>query len=244
MSYSSLVNDLDPYFYFPMEIKENLIPLDVAGSLEPSIEGDYGYEQQKKFFSDPINILEGSYFILQQSSDFSAPSSTYSFWFDSDLVEDITEIFSIHDNISGVGLSYSKINSEFIIKIYGGSSFSVEYELKDPILVTFIASSSGLVLYLNDEIVLTVGNFTLPSEPTLALGTLNSLQGLGDARIADFFYVQSEISIFDVKSLYSLGFNGYEVFSLDSGSTITINDLQNDFLQTAWQSYGEITTKK
>jgi len=244
MSYSSLVNDLDPYFYFPMGVRENFIPLDIVGDLQPFVEGDYGFERQQRFFSDPINILEGSYFLLDQSSDFSSPSATYSFWLDSDLVEEFTEIFSIHDSIEGFGLSYSKEDFKFVVEFYEESTSEISFDLKDPVLITFVVSSGNLSFYVDEELVLQTSNFSIPAQPVITLGTLRGLLGRGELRISDFFYLQSDISAINVANLYSLGFDGYEIFSLDSSSTISLNDVDNKFIQTAWQAYGEITTKK
>jgi hypothetical protein len=227
-----------------MDVRKNLIPVDLVDDLEPFIDGDYGYERQVKFSSDPINILDGAYLLLDESSDFFSESATYSFWFDSDLVEEVIDIFSIHDNSEGVSLSYSTQESKFIVGFYGSSSVEEFFEISEPVLITFAVLNGNLSFYVNDEVLLTTSSFSIPGTPEITLGSLENLEGLGQSKISDFFYLQYGLSQVDIENLYSLGFEGYENFSLDSSSSISLADVDNDFLQTAWQAYGEVTTKQ
>lgn len=249
MSYSSKIVDLNPYFYFPMDIKDGLLPLDLQENVSPLIIGDYGYELSTRFFSGPIDLSPGSLFILESSEDFSASEATYSFWASSDLAEQVVDIFSIHSGSDGVGVSYFKNNSgegdsEVTLYFYDQATESFALEFDEPLLFTLTVSSGVLSFYINNELIFDTGSFTIPASPEIVLGGLSDSAGEGTIRVSDFFYLQSALSLFEISNLYSLGYDGFELLSVDSASSLTINDADNDFLQTAWQAYGEVTTKR
>ena len=244
MSYSSKIVDLNPYFYFPMDIKDGFLPLDLQGKVSPSIVGDYGYELSTKYFSGPLDLLSGSLFILESSEDFSSPEATYSFWASSDLIEQTIDIFSIHSGDEGVGLSYFKDESELTIHFYGEGTESFTIDFDEPLLFTVTVSSETFSLYVNNELIFSAGSFTIPASPEIFLGSLSDAVGAGTIRISDFFYLESALILPEIANIYSLGYDGFELLSLDSASSLTINDSDNNFLQTAWQAYGEVTTKR
>lgn len=244
MSYSSEIVDLNPYFYFPMDIKDGILPLDLQEEVSPSIIGDYGYELSTKYFSGPLDLLSGSLFILESSEDFSSSEATYSFWVSSDLVEQTIDIFSIHSGNEGVGVSYFKDESEITLHFYsqGTESFAVDFD--EPLLITLTVSSGVISFYINKELVFNTSSFTIPAAPEIFLAGLSDAIGAGSIRVSDFFYLQSALILSEIANLYSLGYEGFVLLSLDSVSSLTINDSDNTFLQTAWQAYGEVTTKK
>jgi hypothetical protein len=253
MSYSSLINDLTPYFYFPMDIKKDLLPVDVISDIQPFIEGDYGYDQQKRFYSNSLTLFEGSSFNIAESSEFDFSPATFGFWLDSDFVEDYTDIFSVHSGNTGIGMSYSKETNQITIHNYSGFGFVQDFEFDQPSLIVIEITpelsfepmlTNSVDFKINSEIVHNQSNFLFPETPQITLGSLNDNQARGQISVSDFFYLQSTISQNNVENLYSLGYNGYEKLQIDSNSSIIVNDVNNDFLQTAWQSYGEITTKK
>ena len=253
MSFASAVLDLNPYFYFPMEIKRNYIPVDIVADIEASVVGDYGYDQQKNFYSNSLTIFEGSSFNIDESSEFDFSPATFGFWLDSDFVEDYTDIFSLNSDDAGVGISYSKQTNEITIHNYSGSNFVYDFEFDQPslIVIEIIPEFSfepvlpnSISFKINSEIVHTQSDFLFPETPKITLGSLEDNEARGEIRISDFFYLQSSISQYNIENLYSLGFSGYEIFPFNSSSSVTLNDSSNKYLQTAWQAYGEITTKK
>lgn len=244
MSYSSGVLDLQPYFYFPMDIKDGLVPLDVQENVTPVISGDYGYEISTRFFSGPLELPSNSFFLLPDSSDFFSAEATYSFWVSSDLVEDTLDIFSIHSGSDGVGISYFTPESELTLHFYNQSTESFALDFKEPVLFTITVASGTITFYVNNEIIFDSSNFAIPANPEIALGSLSDFAAAGAARFSDLFYSQSALNVFQINNLYSLGYNGYEELKVDSASSILINDVDNSFLQTTWQAYGEVTTKR
>ena len=249
MSYSAAILDLNPYFYFPMDIKNGLLPLDLQENVSSLVVGDYGYELSRRFFSGPLDLPPGSLFVLESSEDFSGPEATYSFWASSDLVEEVVDIFSIHSGSDGVGISYFKDDSgegasEVALYFYDQSTEFFALEFNEPLLFTITVSAGVLSFYINNELVFDTGSFTIPASPEIFLGGLSDSAGEGTIRVSDFFYVQSALNLSEISNLYSLGYDGFELLSVDSASSLTINDVDNDFLQTAWQAYGEVTTKR
>ena len=244
MSYSSKIVDLNPYFYFPMDIKDGLLPLDLQENVVPVIIGDYGYELSVRFFSGPLDLDSGSLFILQSSEEFFSSEATYSFWASSDVVEQTIDIFSIHSGSDGLGVSYFKDESEITVHFYGEGTQSFTIDFDEPLLFTITISSGTLSFYINSDLIFSTGSFTIPASPEIFLGGLSDAIGAGAIRVSDFFYLQSALGLSEISNLYSLGYDGFELFSLDSGSSLIINDVDNDFLQTAWQAYGEVTTKR
>lgn len=253
MSYSNAVLDLSPYFYFPMEVKFNLNPVDIVSDLEFNSVGDYGYEISPRFYSNSINLPDGSYGYIDPSSDFNSSPATFGMWISSDLVEDSIEIFSIHSESQGFGLSYSTITSELTFHNYSGSSSVFSVDLSSPSLVTieivpdlvvFGPASDSVEIKINSETIYSVSGFSISGEPEINIGSLNDNEGRGQLNISDFFYLQSTISQYNIENLYSLGYEGYDIFPFTSSSDIIVSDANNTFLQTAWQAYGEVTTKK
>lgn len=250
MSFSSAVTDLNPYFYFPMEEKINYFPVDIISDAEAIIQGDYGFEASSRALSASLNLFDNTYFQIPASVDFESSPATFGMWLKSDLVEDDIDIFSIHSDTEGIGVSYSTINSEITIHNYNGTDFTYALEFPDNVFLTIQIepepdpNSNSISFKINSESIHNQSAFFIPDVPEITIGSLQDGEARGQITVSDLFYLQSTISQYNIDNLYSLGLNGYEIFPFDSSSSITFNDSSNTYLQTAWQAYGEITTKK
>lgn len=254
MSFASAVLDLNPYFYFSMEQKINYFPVDIISDEEAIIYGDYEFEAASKGLSDSLNIFDNTYFQIPGSADFESSPATFGMWISSDFAEDEIDIFSIHSNSDGIGISYSITNSEITIHNYNGVNFTESFDFPDNAFLTVQIEpeigfgvdpdSNSIVFKINSEVIHSQAGFFIPDFPDIVLGSLQNGEARGQITVSDLFYLQSTISQYNIENLYSLGLNGYEIFPFDSSSSITFNDSSNTYLQTAWQAYGEITTKK
>ena len=243
MSYSSFVLDLDPYFYFPMNVFDNNIPVDFQEQEPGFIFGDYGIQETEKFFSNQITLFPGGYFLLPSNSELNSSEFTYSFWLGSQVF-DSPEIFSIHESDQGFGVSYDNNSEELLLNVYSDSVYSVSLKISNPILISLVFSGGDVLVYINDSLFFTIPSVTIPASPEVALGTLKNLDGFGEIAVSDFFYAKEAFSISKIKDLYGLGFEGYETLIINKESPLSILEGNKTFFQTAWQSYGEITTKK
>lgn len=258
MSFSSAVFDLNPllnpYFYFSMEERINYFPVDIVSDIEAEIQGDYEFEAASKALNSSLNLFDGTYFKIPASVDFESSPASFGMWLKSDLIEDQIDIFSIHSDSSGIGLSYSTINSEITIHNYSGSSFTYSFNFPENAFLTIqiepefgfgVPEGSNYISFkINSESFHGQAEFFIPDAPEITVGSLQDGESRGQIAVSDLFYIQSTVSQYNIENLYSLGLNGYEIFPFDSSSAITLNDSSNTYLQTAWQAYGEITTKK
>lgn len=254
MSFSSAVTDLNPYFYFPMEERINYFPVDIISDSEAIIQGDYGFEAPSRALSASLNVFDNTYFKIPASVDFESSPATFGMWLKSDLAEDQIDIFSIHSETDGIGVSYSTVNSEITIHNYGGTDFTYPLDFSENVFLTIQIEpeigfgidpdSNSISFKINSESIHNQSAFFIPDVPEITIGSLQDGEARGQITVSDLFYLQSTISQYNIENLYSLGLNGYEIFPFDSSSSITFNDSSNTYLQTAWQAYGEITTKK
>jgi hypothetical protein len=243
MSYSSFVNDLEPYFYFPMNVFDQNIPVDFEEKESALIFGDYGIEESEKFFSNQLKLFPGAYFILSESSEFNSAAFTYSFWVGSQAF-DSPEIFSLHNSQDGFGISYLNESEEVVLTVYSDSSYAIPFKISEPVLISLVLSGNDLFVYLNDSLAYTYSSINIPAEPEVTLGTLSGLDGQGELSVSDFFYIKQALSGQQISTLYLLGFEGYETLEIKEASPLSILEGNKTFFQTAWQSYGEVTTKR
>ena len=243
MSYSAAVLDLDPYFYFPMSVFTQNAPEDFQENESGLVFGDYGIEKPEGFFSDQLKLFSGGYFSIDNSAELVASEFTYSFWLGSQVFDN-PEIFSLHDSEQGFGLSYLNDSKVLIFTIYSDNSYAVSFEILKPSLITFVFSGSSVLFYINDSLASTHHSVTLPDSPQITLGSLKDLQALGEITFSDFFYIKQALSSQTIKMLYSLGIDGYETLSINEQTNVSITEGDKTFFQTAWQAYGEVTTKR
>lgn len=243
MSYSSFVLDLDPYFYFPMSVFDNNVPVDFQEQEVGSVVGDYGIEETEKFFSNQITLFPGGYFLLPSNSELTDSEFTYSFWLSSQVFDN-PEIFSIHDSSQGLGISYDNSSEELLLEVYSEAIYSLPLKISSAVLITLVFSSGDALIYVDDSLFFTLPSVSVPTDPEVTLGTLKNLEADGEVSVSDFFYTKQALSALEITNLYILGFKGYENLSISKESALTILESDKTFFQTAWQSYGEITTKR
>jgi hypothetical protein len=239
MSYTSSILDLGTSMLFSFSfLNENKIPLDLKSQNSVEISKPFQFISTPLFTGKFLSLSQNSFFkILDVDNNYS--SYSFSFWLKKGT-ENAT-IVDWGDESSGFRVNY--INDSNFAEII------IRESDPDPLIVpiTYVAipeyshflfkiENSTIKVFVNAEEVYD-GQYDQPSGD-IVFGASGSFS------IAEVALVNSEINQKDISMLYDVGARGFEKASFSLQSPITITDRIESVIQTVWQSYGQITTKK
>jgi hypothetical protein len=237
MSYSFIVSEDEPFFYFPMTARlESGFPVDFVGNSLMEIEGFFDYVH--------VNDLLGSFLHL------SPGSSAEVLQFDENL-SNFSVVFWIFSNKSSsdiIDIAGIKIQSNYSDENYSivANSSTIAQFLSDKLIniaVTF--ENLTAKVYVNSEEVYSLEPTFLPGGGAAA-GELSDIifGGEGELLASHISFFERTVSENEIKTLFNVGSTGSDIIKVETGSQISFSGLFKSHFQTIWQAYGIITTKK
>jgi hypothetical protein len=235
MSYSAIISDINPYFYFPMSARDQQgLPLDLSNNSEANIDGFFEYKKLDNIFGPFLFLASGGPLSFSNLGA-GLETSTLSFW--TRIGKNFQEII----NIGGLELQSSY--SDGVFSIVANSQVVVQFQEEQSVFISIVfdeiivfgSLSRVGFLYVNGEMV-----YSFPAQ------VFNEIvfQGENEIFVAEIFFVKQPLTPQLILSLFNIGSTGSDIVRVNTGSEISFSGSFKSQFQTVWQAYGIITTKR
>lgn len=237
MSYSFIVSEDEPYFYFPMTARlENGFPIDFVSNSLMEIEGFFDYVHVNNLLGSFLHLSPGSSAEVLQFNE-NLNNFSVVFWiFSNKSSSDIIDIAGIKIQSNYSDENYSIVaNSSTIAQSSSGELINIA--------ITF--ENMTAKVYVNSEEVYLLEPSFSPGGGAAA-GDLSDIVfgGAGDLSVSHISFFERTVSENEIKTLFNVGSTGSDIVKVSTESRILFfGDFKSHF-QTVWQTYGIITTKK
>jgi hypothetical protein len=242
MAYLPYANDLSPALYFSFSIvDQNQNPINLIGQESIIFPEEYFYTDEKDHLNRFVALPNQSYGSVEEPASLSS-SVSLAFWF-APLEESSTyEIFSWKDQNNFVELEFDQESSVFNINTSSDGQDSFAAPEADLYFFVLNFDDGSFTAFLNAE---QVYSLSLPRpESSITFGSLDDLSGIGDSSFGEIIIFDYVLSNQEISILFDLGLLGFQRAVIESGSQIGFSDAFGSALQTAWQAYGNIFTKR
>lgn len=227
MSYSAVVAESEPYFYFPMTARlENGFPIDFSGNSLLEVEGFFDYRRINDFLGPFLHLFDESSAQITQFNQ-NLTQFSVSLWIFAD--------YNSSDIVSLAGLTLQSNYSEEVWSLVANSSVVFQSAPGETVNICVVFNESSGFVYVNGS---QVYSFT-PG----ALDEINFLSE-GEKVVGEISFYERVLSDEEILSLFNVGFTGSDIVSLSTESQISFSGDFKSHFQTVWQAYGIITTKK
>jgi hypothetical protein len=230
MSYTTSALNLNPRTYFDFSVVDaNFFPVDLERLATISISGPFYY-----YNSD---LFVGKFLVLPQQSSASIPhyyEYPYSLTFWGKHFNQNAYFIEWGGSGDGLAVFYDENIDKIVVNIK--SYQSVVVDASEYFYFFAEIQQNFIKIYINAEEIYS-GPFN---------DVLNDIffGSSGAIAISDLAFIDPGININEIVNLYSLGLNNYYSFNIKDPSSVSFSDRILSKLQTAWQAYGEITTKR
>lgn len=244
MAYLPAAIELDPKVYFSFSFVDDFdSPRDIVSDSSLVFSGDYFYSDPTPPLSRYI-VLEDKEFMSLDSNELDYLSDlSFVFW-NSDAIIDSSrkDIFYWGDEQDYISVY---VESDQIFVDISSSvvsvpqddlplrNFSVVFDL-DQALVFYNSILVSSATFVEQR-----GNFFDPR-----WGSLSDEEASGDSKFSDIAVFEYPLSENQIKSLYQIGAFGSEIFSISSPAPLSFSGRVRSAIQTSWQSYVDIFTKR
>ena len=240
MIYDSFVLFLDPTRYIPFDDRENGLPKEILFSAEINLSSDPEYKKMNTFLGEGIFLPANG--TVEFDTGIDSDNWTLAFWVQVDTEESYEPLYFFDNQGRGTIIT---INNATLTHSFGNGSstqtFSYGAAVDDgPNLIAISFDGTTYRLVVNNSQLTESSSYATPNDIARFFSSNDTAEKiLNQVFIADY--------AIDNKILwkgYSVGVVGKEVRRVLSGSEVILDQGNIDSLQTSWQAYGIVVTKR
>ena len=231
MSYTSTVLDIGTYFLYSFSVLNNSKnPVDLNSNTTIEVSRPFYFFKSPLFMGNFITLKDDA--DLRIIGDFPSQPYSIAFWLKKSRVT--SKIVDWGDESSGFSVFYDKSTNK--TTVFLKNSTSIEFDMPDYCYLLVKVDNSVAKVFVDAEEI----HSDAYSEPSgdIVFGSQ------GECSVGEPALISSNIDNNTIRMLYDIGSSNVEKVRVSLQSPVTFSDRIESILQTVWQAYGQITTKK
>jgi hypothetical protein len=240
MIFDSFVLSLEPNRYIPFDDRENGIPKEIFFNAEVNVPSDPQYKKMNTFLGEAIFLPAEE--TVEFDTGIDSNNWTLAFWIQVDTEESYQPLYFFDNDGRGTIIN---IDGDTLVHSFGDGSSTQSFSYgtavdEGPNLIAISFDGTTYRLIVNNSQLTESSSYSTPQ----IFARFFSGSDTGEKSLNQIFVADYAIENETLWKGYSVGTTGKEIKKVLSGSEIELSQGNIDSLQTSWQAYGVVVSKR